>query len=51
MTKPPKPFVMETDDLADPALAPPVPEVLPQGQAMQTAARMVHAQPGFGLGA
>jgi putative membrane protein len=51
MTKPPKPFVMETDDLADPALAPPVPDVLPEGRAMQMAARLTRAQPRTGLGA
>ena len=46
----PKPFVMETEDLADPALAPPVPDVLPEGRAMQMAARLARAQSGSGLG-
>ena len=48
--KPPKPFVMETDDLADPALAPPVPEIITEGRAMQMAARLARAQSGSGLG-
>ena len=51
MTKPPKPFVMESDDLADPALAPPVPDALPDGRAMQMAARLARAQSGSGIGA
>ena len=51
MTKPPKPFVMESDDLADPSLAPPVPDVLPEGRAMQMAARLTQAQSGAGIGA
>ena len=50
MTRPPKPFVMETDDLADPALAPPVPDMLPEGRAMQMAAALTRAQSGSGIG-
>ena len=30
-TPPPKPFVLEVEDEADPAAAPPVPEALPEG--------------------
>ena len=50
MSRPPKPFVMETDDLADPSLAPPVPEVLADGQAEQMRASLVrrHQRPGLG---
>ena len=51
MNRPPKPFVMETDDLADPALAPPVPDTLPEGRAMQMAAKLTRAQSGSGIGA
>ncbi len=55
MTKPPKPFVMESDDLADPALALPVPDAGPEaaldGRAMQMAARLARAQSGSGIGA
>ena len=55
MTKSPKPFVMESDDLADPALAEPVPDAvpdaLPDGRAMQLAARLARAQTGSGIGA
>lgn len=50
MTKSPKPFVMDSDDSADPALAPPVPEALTDGRALQLAARLVRAQSGSGLG-
>lgn len=50
MTKPPKPFVMETDDVADPARAAPVPEVWPDGRAMVTAARIAGPGRGSGLG-
>lgn len=50
MGRPPKPFVMETDDLADPALAAPVPDLLPEGRAMMAAARLASGrrQSGFG---
>lgn len=51
MTKAPKPFVMDRDDLADPALAPPVPEPMADGRAMQLAAALTRAQSGSGLGA
>lgn len=50
MTKSPKPFVMETDDLADPSLAPPVPDLMPEGRAMQAAARLAGTKRGSGLG-
>lgn len=50
MAKPPKPFVMETDGLADPALAAPVPDVLSDGRAVQVAARLAGGARGSGLG-
>ena len=50
MVKPPKPFVMETDDLADPSLAPVVPDDLAEGRAMQMAVRLANAQSNSGLG-
>jgi putative membrane protein len=50
MAKPPKPFVMETDDLADPALAPPVPDLLPEGRAMMAAAQLARTGRGSALG-
>ena len=50
MAKPPKPFVMDTDDLADPAAAPPVPEVLPEGRAVWVAARLAGGRRGSGFG-
>ncbi len=50
MARPPKPFVMESDDLADPALAAPVPDVLPDGRAMIAAARVASGQRSSGLG-
>lgn len=40
MSRPPKPFVQEIDEAADPGLAPPVPEALPEGQAMQAVAAL-----------
>lgn len=40
MSRPPKPFVQEIDEAADPGLAPPVPEILPEGQAMQAVAAL-----------
>lgn len=40
MTRPPKPFVQEIDDAIDPGAAPPVPEALPEGQAMQALAAL-----------
>ncbi len=50
MGRPPKPFVMETDALADPALAPAVPDMLPEGRAMLTAARLASSPRKSGLG-
>jgi putative membrane protein len=35
-----KPFIIEMDSSADPALAPPVPDLLPDGRAMQAALRI-----------
>lgn len=43
MTAPPKaakPFLQEIDEAADPGAAPPVPDFLPEGQAMQTLASL-----------
>lgn len=40
MTRPPKPFMQEIDEAADPSLAPPVPDMLPDGQAMQAVAAL-----------
>ncbi|WP_371134079.1 YcjF family protein [Tabrizicola sp.] len=40
MTRPPKPFVQEIDDAIDPGAAPPVPDALPEGQAMQALAAL-----------
>lgn len=45
-----KPFVMEREGGADPALAPAVPEVLPEGRAMQAAFRVGAARRGSALG-
>lgn len=45
-----KPFVIEREGGADPALAPSVPEVLPQGQAMQAALRVGAGGRGSALG-
>lgn len=50
MGRPPKPFVMETDDLADPALAAPVPDLMPEGRAMLVAARLASSQTRSGFG-
>ena len=44
-TPPPKPFVLEVEDEADPAAAPPVPEALPEGRAVLAAARVASARP------
>ncbi len=35
MSRPPKPFLEEMAEAVDPSLAPPVPDALPEGQAMQ----------------
>ncbi len=40
MTRPPKPFVQEIEDAVDPGAAPPVPDALPEGQAMQAVAAL-----------
>ncbi len=45
-----KPLVIEREGGADPALAPSVPEVLPQGQAMQAALRVGAERRGSALG-
>ena len=50
MARPPKPFVMETEDHADPALAPAVPEMLPEGRAVMVAARLASNGRAGGLG-
>lgn len=50
MSDPHKPFVLDYDDgEADPAAATPVPDALPEGAAMLTAARLVRARPGSGF--
>ena len=48
MSRPPKPFLEEMDEAADPSLADPVPDVLPEGQAMQAVAALAQAR-GSGL--
>ena len=40
MSRPPKPFLEEMEEAADPSLAPPVPDALPEGQAMQAVAAL-----------
>ena len=49
-----KPFIIEMDDNdgpgADPALAPPVPDLLPDGRAMQAAMRIGAKRPRSALG-
>jgi putative membrane protein len=40
VTRPPKPFLQEIDAASDPSLAPPVPDGLPEGQAMQAVAAL-----------
>lgn len=40
MSRPPKPFLEETAEAVDPGAAPPVPDALPQGQAMQAVAAL-----------
>lgn len=44
MSRPPKPFLEEIDEAADPSLAPPVPEALPEGQAMQAVAALARTR-------
>ncbi len=45
MTRLPRPFLQELEDVADPAAAPPVPDVLPDGQAMQAVAVLAGRPP------
>lgn len=40
MSRPPKPFLEEMAEAVDPSLAPPVPDALPEGQAMQAVAAL-----------
>ncbi len=40
MSRPPKPFLEELEDAADPSAAPPVPDAMPEGQAMQAVAAL-----------
>jgi putative membrane protein len=40
VTRPPKPFLQETEEAADPSAAPMVPDVLAEGQAMQAVAAL-----------
>lgn len=40
MSRPPKPFLQEMDEALDPGAAPPVPDALPEGQAMQAVAAL-----------
>ena len=42
--KAPKPYLQELDESVDPAAAPPVPDILPEGQAMQTLAGLTQRQ-------
>jgi putative membrane protein len=42
--KAPKPYLQEIEEAADPGTAPPVPDLLPEGQAMQTVARLSQAR-------
>jgi putative membrane protein len=44
VSRPPKPFLEEIDEAADPSLAPPVPEALPEGQAMQAVAALARTR-------
>ncbi|NBE06601.1 YcjF family protein [Paragemmobacter ruber] len=45
-----KPFLVEVTESADPALAPPVPDLLPDGRAMQAALRLGASRPRSALG-
>lgn len=45
-----KPFILELETRADPALAPPVPDLLPDGRAMQAAMRLGARRPRSALG-
>ena len=40
MTRPPKPFLQEIEEAADPSLAPPVPDDLPEGKAIRAVAAL-----------
>jgi putative membrane protein len=40
VSRPPKPFLEEMEEAADPGAAPPVPDTLPEGQAMQAVAAL-----------
>jgi putative membrane protein len=46
VTRPPKPFLQEIDAAADPSTAPPVPDAVPEGQAMQAVAALSQANGG-----
>lgn len=48
MSRPPKPFLEEMGDAVDPGSAPPVPDILPEGQAMQAVAALTQKR-GSGL--
>lgn len=48
MSRPPKPFLEEMEEGVDPSLAPPVPDALPEGQAMQAVAMLAQKR-GSGL--
>lgn len=45
MSRPPKPFLEEIEEGVDPSLAPPVPDGLPEGQAMQAVAALAQKRP------
>ncbi len=45
MTRPPKPFLHEMAEAADPGAAPPVPDLLPDGQAMQAVTALAGRPP------
>lgn len=45
MSRPPKPFLEEMDEAADPSLAPPVEDALPEGQAMLAVAALSQRRP------
>lgn len=49
MSRPPKPFMEEMEEAVDPSLAPPVPDSLPEGQAMQAVAALTRRR-GSALG-
>jgi putative membrane protein len=48
MSRPPKPFLEEMEEGIDPSAAPPVPDALPEGQAMQAVAALAQKR-GSGL--